>query len=345
MPPQRSGGHRFDPHLYEDPPGYGDDSSTSPRNGPRPGGVPSGSRPRDHNGAPAAFAPARPEPPSYRDPPPPSYGEPLERQRLGLVSPNAGAPPSYGQRPENAVLDAMEGGPPPDLELIKCEQCGRSFNEKALARHMKICKNVFVEKRKPFQSAESRLQGLEGANDLIANAKEIQKDLNSANGIKKEKESKQNKWRLQSEQLRSAMQAMRGDPKTRAEAEERIQRMQEEANDLLPCPHCGRKFNKEAGERHIPICQKTFSNGGRLKKGGGTQCSNNAMLNKNKPEVRGGLGPVRSGPASSGPASSGARRESSRPSVPSANRAPTTAVADPASQRQPVPRPSRGSAR
>ena len=43
-------------------------------------------------------------------------------------------------------------------------------------------REVFVEKRKPFQSAESRLQGLEGANDLIANAKEIQKDLNSANG-------------------------------------------------------------------------------------------------------------------------------------------------------------------
>jgi hypothetical protein len=228
----------------------------------------------------------------------------------------------------------------------RCEQCGRSFNENAFERHEKICKKVFVEKRKVFQSAEARLQGLEGSSELIANAKEIQKDLaGGGNGVKKEKEKKKNKWRLQSEQLRSAMQAMRGDPNERVEAEARIQTLQEDSDDRLTCPHCGRTFNKEAGERHVAICQKTFANGGRLKKGGGTQCSKNAMLNKNKPEVRGGLGPVRSGPAGSGPASSGARRESSRPSVPSANRAPTTAAADPASQRQPVPRPSRGSAR
>lgn len=28
---------------------------------------------------------------------------------------------------------------------------------------------------------------------------------------------------------------------------------------LVPCPHCGRKFNEEAANRHIPICKNVFS--------------------------------------------------------------------------------------
>ena len=28
----------------------------------------------------------------------------------------------------------------------------------------------------------------------------------------------------------------------------------QENSDLIPCPHCSRKFNKNAADRHIPIC-------------------------------------------------------------------------------------------
>jgi hypothetical protein len=45
---------------------------------------------------------------------------------------------------------------------------------------------------------------------------------------------------------------------------------------MTKCPHCGRTFNKEAGERHIAICLKTFgkkSGGGRLMRGTGQQAS------------------------------------------------------------------------
>ncbi|CAK0885936.1 unnamed protein product [Prorocentrum cordatum] len=41
---------------------------------------------------------------------------------------------------------------------------------------------------------------------------------------------------------------------------------------MTKCPHCGRTFNKDAGERHIAICAKTFGSkpgGGRLVRGGG----------------------------------------------------------------------------
>lgn len=35
---------------------------------------------------------------------------------------------------------------------IECPTCGRKFNEEAIGKHQKICKKVFVEKRKKFDT-------------------------------------------------------------------------------------------------------------------------------------------------------------------------------------------------
>jgi hypothetical protein len=43
-----------------------------------------------------------------------------------------------------------------EQQLHKCNDCGRSFNEQALARHAGICKKVFVQKRKAFDAAKVR---------------------------------------------------------------------------------------------------------------------------------------------------------------------------------------------
>ena len=40
--------------------------------------------------------------------------------------------------------------------LVECHDCGRSFNEQAIVRHRKICKKVFVDKRKQFNAADHR---------------------------------------------------------------------------------------------------------------------------------------------------------------------------------------------
>ena len=40
--------------------------------------------------------------------------------------------------------------------LIPCNDCGRKFNQQAMMKHAKICKKVFVEKRKAFDIAEHR---------------------------------------------------------------------------------------------------------------------------------------------------------------------------------------------
>jgi len=49
---------------------------------------------------------------------------------------------------------------PPESEndLVMCpEGCGRKFNRKALERHAKACKLVFMSKRKEFNSEAKRV--------------------------------------------------------------------------------------------------------------------------------------------------------------------------------------------
>lgn len=58
----------------------------------------------------------------------------------GSSSANNGQPEEYG-----------EVG-----RLIPCNDCGRTFNQQAMMKHAKICKKVFVEKRKAFNAAEHR---------------------------------------------------------------------------------------------------------------------------------------------------------------------------------------------
>lgn len=48
-------------------------------------------------------------------------------------------------------MNEMEIDNGPD-NRIECSSCGRKFKEEALEKHAKICKKVFVQKRKKFDS-------------------------------------------------------------------------------------------------------------------------------------------------------------------------------------------------
>eukprot|EP01041_Mallomonas_annulata_P008722 gene8722-18034_t len=45
--------------------------------------------------------------------------------------------------------------------LLPCKECGRTFNSISLKKHMKICRKVFKQTRKPFDSTKARTQGTE----------------------------------------------------------------------------------------------------------------------------------------------------------------------------------------
>lgn len=40
--------------------------------------------------------------------------------------------------------------------LVPCRDCGRNFAADRIAKHAKVCRKVFVEKRKEFNIAEQR---------------------------------------------------------------------------------------------------------------------------------------------------------------------------------------------
>lgn len=47
-----------------------------------------------------------------------------------------------------------------DGELHPCPTCGRKFVQKTFDRHIKICEKVTTKKRKVFDGAKKRLEGL-----------------------------------------------------------------------------------------------------------------------------------------------------------------------------------------
>jgi hypothetical protein len=97
---------------------------------------------------------------------------------------------------------------------IECPTCGRRFREEALPKHAKVCKKVFVNKRKAFDTKKQRILDSEHAS--ILRQKEIEEkktknkvgagggkmgsNTNVANTIQG---TKKPKWLKQSEELRA----------------------------------------------------------------------------------------------------------------------------------------------
>ncbi|CAE7492272.1 ZC2HC1B [Symbiodinium microadriaticum] len=204
------------------------------------------------------------------------YPTPLTASQPTLTPSQARVPAKPGLNSGRSTPKSVEGlvggsdddgGP-----LIPCPDCGRSFKADSLERHKKICKKVFQQKRKQFNSAANRLGEFENASLLIENASKIERQKDAPKEVPDKvakKEKSVPKWKAQSLAFRQAILAAKGssDP----EAAKKAAELQKEINaanlasggnvmesDMVRCPHCGRTFNKEAGERHIAICLKTF---------------------------------------------------------------------------------------
>uniref|UniRef100_A0A7R9ZV83 C2HC/C3H-type domain-containing protein n=1 Tax=Pyrodinium bahamense TaxID=73915 RepID=A0A7R9ZV83_9DINO len=159
--------------------------------------------------------------------------------------------------------------------VAPCPDCGRTFCKDSLAKHIKICKKVFQQKHKQFNSAAYRLGEFENAGELIANAQKLEREKPTGHPRSTQAVPKWKQKSLAFRQAILAAKAAAGDADAQMKADAIQQKLDAAGNagsDMTQCPHCGRTFNKEAGERHIAICVKTFGSkpgGGRLVKGGG----------------------------------------------------------------------------
>ncbi len=156
-------------------------------------------------------------------------------------------------------------------------------------RHVRICKKVFVQKRKVYDSAKHRAKGTELQQYLASNRRSSASSgqrngaTNGGGGSSKFPTSGQPrgasgfssnsatqkgglpKWKAESLSFRNAVRQAR----LIAKAEQKSKSTGIPLHALLPtnsrydipdaieatyipCPHCGRSFNEKAAERHIP---------------------------------------------------------------------------------------------
>lgn len=108
--------------------------------------------------------------------------------------------------------DGAEGGG--DEDRIECPTCGRKFVEEALMRHQKVCKKVFVQKRKVFDVKKVREEAIKAEmkdsdyrappSKATAQKKPAASEKAVGGG------SKAAKWKAQSEMFRAALRAAKG---------------------------------------------------------------------------------------------------------------------------------------
>jgi hypothetical protein len=107
---------------------------------------------------------------------------------------------------------------------------------------------------------------------------------------------KQAKWKNESSALRDAMQAARIMRQAEKEGKDlRTVELPPASNaggddGRTPCPHCGRRFNTQAAERHIPKCKSMKAKPTRLKAGGGVVAAAGAAAGRGGGATRGAGG-------------------------------------------------------
>ncbi|XP_028176770.1 zinc finger C2HC domain-containing protein 1C [Ostrinia furnacalis] len=133
-----------------------------------------------------------------------------------------------------------------------CAVCGRRFAPDRLHKHQDICKKAHAKKRKPFDALKHRLAGTE-AEPFIS---KLRKGAASSNKVPTAKPLNNN-WRQKHEEFIQAIRAAK-QVQAHLNAGGKLSDLPppppSENPDYIQCPHCSRRFNKAAAERHIPKC-------------------------------------------------------------------------------------------
>ena len=228
-----------------------------------------------------------------------------ERKQLSVTAPTSSSSLSMSKqttvRPTSGEIKTKRpnaGAPSNNFipaEMVQCASCGRTFNEVAYEKHTKICKNVFMKKRKAYNSSEARLSGTDferppvhrvaGKKGLVnMSQKDVNRQIHAAltsaaegrggigiGGVNTGSAIKSD-WKSKSQDFRRAMRRARQVREAKKEAAEKgvslskiLDHMPVNADDeaaheavyetYVECPTCNRRFNQAAAERHIPKCK------------------------------------------------------------------------------------------
>ena len=162
-----------------------------------------------------------------------NYGPPIPPESLS--NPFDEVPAVAGSRRANPIPDVAK-------PRHRCPHCDRMFNIDVIDKHIGVCASQ--KKRSTYDSKNHRLAGITSSvpNRPLANEKEASISVKKAS------------WREKSDQLRAAIGVARAtDPMERKKFEDDLARVNQAA--LTRCEFCGRSFNADAAQRHIPICR------------------------------------------------------------------------------------------
>eukprot|EP00892_Ulva_mutabilis_P007400 jgi/Ulvmu1/5031/UM021_0048.1 len=165
----------------------------------------------------------------------------------------------------------------------ECRTCGRRFAEDVLAKHQAICAKAGTWTRRPMDMRRKRLQGVveeapsmprrkgrgphTSGRPADGTAQRRGADETPVGGVG----SRAQAWKRKSDAFRAAMRANREVNAARMRGEDitKMPVFEDEHDDRVPCPHCGRKFAALTAERHIPKCQHIRAKPAFLKRGSG----------------------------------------------------------------------------
>lgn len=133
------------------------------------------------------------------------------------------------------------------VDVSPCSICGRKFAVDRLAKHIKICAKSSNSKRKVFDTRKHRSEGTE-----------YEKYVQSGKHLEEPKTKPKADWRAQHENFIKTIRYAKGVSNTPPPPAQNP--------DYVQCPHCERKFNSAAAERHIPKCKDIKAKPATLKK-------------------------------------------------------------------------------
>lgn len=152
-------------------------------------------------------------------------------------------PKSYQNIPsENPALDTSG--------FIPCPNCERRFAVDRIEVHVNACKKLASKKRKVFDATKMRVKGTEAESFL--RKKKPSPDL----------DTRKNNWRIKHEEFIASIRYAKLAGKIEREGGNLASLAPPPPSsnpDYIQCPHCMRKFNQKAGERHIPKCKDTIN--------------------------------------------------------------------------------------
>ncbi|XP_043271989.1 serine/arginine repetitive matrix protein 2-like isoform X2 [Venturia canescens] len=174
------------------------------------------------------------------------------------MSTKAKSPSSDGARGPNSnprtappATDANDG-------LVSCKICSRRFNSDRVARHEQICSKTTTKKRKQFDATSHRVKGTELEQFVKKGA-----SRKSQADRKAQKPEVKSNWRRKHDDFINAIRSAK-QVSAHLAAGGKLSDLPppppSDTSDYVQCPHCGRKFNQGAADRHIPKCQTMMHN-------------------------------------------------------------------------------------